>query len=40
MAEDEFSQNLLRVIVAELHFLNGMTAAPRDVWQELFCAWH
>jgi hypothetical protein len=27
MAEEKFSDNLLRAIAAELHFLNGMTAA-------------
>jgi hypothetical protein len=27
MAEEKFSDNLMRAIVAELHFLNGMTAA-------------
>jgi hypothetical protein len=27
MAEEKFSDNLLRVIAAELHLLNGMTAA-------------
>jgi hypothetical protein len=27
MAEEKFSDNLMRAIVAELHFLNAMTAA-------------
>jgi hypothetical protein len=27
MAEEKFSDNLMRVIAAELHFLNGMTVA-------------
>jgi hypothetical protein len=27
MAEEKFSDNLLRAIAAELHFLSGMTAA-------------
>jgi hypothetical protein len=27
MAEEKFSDNLMRAIAAELHFLNGMTAA-------------
>ncbi len=27
MAQEKFSENLLRAIVAELHLLNGMTAA-------------
>jgi hypothetical protein len=27
MAEEKFSDNLMRVIAAELHFLNGLTAA-------------
>jgi hypothetical protein len=32
MAEEKFSDNLMRVIAAELHLLNGMTAArePRS----------
>jgi hypothetical protein len=27
MAEEKFSDNLMRAVAAELHFLNGMTAA-------------
>jgi hypothetical protein len=27
MAEETFSENLMRAVVAELHFLNGQTAA-------------
>jgi hypothetical protein len=27
MAEEKFSDNLMRAMVAQLHFLNGMTAA-------------
>ena len=38
-ADELFSENLLRAIAAELHLLNGMTAA-RDVREELFFSWY
>lgn len=34
---DEFSQNLLRAIYAELHLLNGMTAA-REMYNKSYFA--
>jgi len=37
MAEEKFSDNLMRMIGAELHFLNGMTAA-REMYGKSYFA--
>jgi hypothetical protein len=33
MADEIFSDNLLRAIAAQLHFLNGMTAVREMLWR-------
>ena len=37
MADENFSDNLLRAIAAELHFLTGMTAA-REMYSKSYFA--